>query len=406
MHCSEVFHVPTSRAPLPPSMLIDTLRSWAEEEIISKRLEYSESYENLILPAMKSLFLDIGMQRMAFPENVGGDGEGNPSAALTLVRSLEEISRADTGIAFALCGTWAACLAFTCINQNDKLCEALAKTFCQGNKPASISLIMPTYGNRKEADLICGKHPQVSVAKNGDGLRVTGEDARAHVNGENALFFSAAFTNDKKEPSLIVIPCSEKGVSKGERILRTGFRSLPDCSYTFDTKIDDSHIAFSGSDCYESFISWYELLSCACIVGALFATYEILKEWGDTRVIKGKGCAFKNNPLTASVMSSAADIIYSSRALTHSLASFIASENGENPKGAESAFSSMVFQKVAADGCFAIDKAMEMMASAGYAREWNLERYWRDAKTISACLGAPEAAHMKQAAWYFGSENL
>ena len=46
------------------------------------------------------------------------------------------------------------------------------------------------------------------------------------------------------------------------------------------------------------------------------------------------------------------------------------------------------------------------MASAGYSTEWNLERYWRDVKTIQVHLGNWELNKMELAQYFYGSEIL
>ena len=46
---------------------------------------------------------------------------------------------------------------------------------------------------------------------------------------------------------------------------------------------------------------------------------------------------------------------------------------------------------------------MELMGSAGYAREWHLERYWRDVKSVQSCLGGRVLSGMHVARHYFGS---
>jgi alkylation response protein AidB-like acyl-CoA dehydrogenase len=49
---------------------------------------------------------------------------------------------------------------------------------------------------------------------------------------------------------------------------------------------------------------------------------------------------------------------------------------------------------------------MELMASAGYAKEWQLERYWRDVKTVQCYLGAAELAKHDYARWFYQTKTL
>ena len=66
----------------------------------------------------------------------------------------------------------------------------------------------------------------------------------------------------------------------------------------------------------------------------------------------------------------------------------------------------MVAQRIygAAEQC--LQNAMELMASAGYAREWQLERYWRDMKTVQCCLGSQELANIDVARRFYDCKTL
>ena len=46
------------------------------------------------------------------------------------------------------------------------------------------------------------------------------------------------------------------------------------------------------------------------------------------------------------------------------------------------------------------------MGSAGYATEWNIERYWRDVKTLRTYLGPETHGSVTMARHYFGSEPV
>ena len=113
-------------------LLARTLQQWAETEVISKRLEYREDYEKLIKPAMRSLFIDVEMQKMIWPESCGGIGLNKLEIAQTLTLALEQIGRADTGIGFLAAVTFALCSSFALeCNMKEELCQRIAPLFCQ-----------------------------------------------------------------------------------------------------------------------------------------------------------------------------------------------------------------------------------------------------------------------------------
>jgi alkylation response protein AidB-like acyl-CoA dehydrogenase len=377
----------------------ENLRRWADNELVAGRLEHNEDYDKLLLPAICKLFIDIGLQRLLWPEAYGGDGHNSPQASFTMVRALEEIARGDTGIAMLLSQVWALQAVIAMEGAvNDRVCEGLAPFFSSVQEPALVSLILPLYGS----------DPQVWATLSKGQWAVTAQNARPVGCGRDAAVFGVLCSTgvDDEDVGLIAIPGSAKGITRGKAFLKTGLAADRNTDISFDkVKVSENGCVARGLEECRALLSWLSLGVSASTLGALFATYEILKEWGDSRVIKGKGQVFKNNPLTASVMGEVAKEISLSRMLTYDLAHILAEPSIYGPAGQEGNFvsASMVAHHVSQAAEKAINNAMEMMASAGYATEWNLERYWRDAKTLQLCLGPYELAKMNTAGYFYQS---
>ena len=143
-------------------------------------------------------------------------------------------------------------------------------------------------------------------------------------------------------------------------------------------------------------------------MGSLLSAFEIIREWGDTRVIKGRGCIFKENPLTASLMAEIGHQILLSRLLVHQLANLLAQPDDTRYTTDESLFATAlgIFAHVSSSAEKSINNIMELMGSAGYATEWNLERYWRDVKTMQVYLGNWELLKMDLARYFYNCKTL
>jgi alkylation response protein AidB-like acyl-CoA dehydrogenase len=76
--------------------------------------------------------------------------------------------------------------------------------------------------------------------------------------------------------------------------------------------------------------------------------------------------------------------------------------------GSQAVFTSalMLAHQVLISAEYTINRTMELMASAGYAKEWQLERYWRDVKTVQCYLGAYELAKHDFARWFYQTKTL
>jgi alkylation response protein AidB-like acyl-CoA dehydrogenase len=379
--------------------LAGNLRRWADNEVMAKRLELKEDYEQLLEPAMRKLFLDIGLQRLLWPEKYGGDGHNSPKAAVTIVAALEQVSRGDTSIAMLLSSMWAlqSCMAMEG-KENAEACEAFAELFGSSGDLAITSLVLPLFRDEPQA--------RAKLAKGAWSVEASG--ARPVASGADAAVFGVLCSLDgsEDEVGVIALPADAKGIKQGKPFLKTGLAADRNAAVSFEkAKAPEGMMVAKGIDACRGLLSWLYLGVSASTVGALFAAYEILKEWGDNRVIKGKGQIFKNNPLTSSVMAEVAREISVSRMLTCDLGRVLSEPGIYGPAGEEGNYilATMVANTVTLSAEKAIGNAMEMMASAGYATEWNLERYWRDTKTMQLCLGPYELAKMDYASYFYQS---
>ena len=380
--------------------LAGNLKRWADNEVMAKRLELKESYDQLLEPAMRMLFLEIGLQRLLWPEKYGGDGHNTPKAAVTMVAALEQVSRGDTSIALLLSGMWAlqSCIAMEG-KLNAEACEAFAGLFGSEDTLAVTSLVLPLFRDE----------PQAKAKLSKGAWEVVGEDTRPMASGADAVVFGVLCSLQGSEDGVgvIALPADAKGITLGKEFLKTGLAADRNAAVSFDkAKAPEGLLVAKGEDACRALLSWLYLGISASTVGALFATYEILKEWGDNRVIKGKGQVFKSNPLTSSVMAEVAREISVSRMLTCDLGRVLSEPGIYGPAGEEGNYvlAAMVANTVTLSAEKAIGGAMEMMASAGYATEWNLERYWRDTKTMQLCLGPYELAKMDYARYFYQSQ--
>ena len=78
--------------------IVNTVRQWADREILSKRLAYLEHYEQEFAEKRRMLLMDIGLQRLALSEEDGGFGWNSTARAPGLAAVLMEIGRADAAM--------------------------------------------------------------------------------------------------------------------------------------------------------------------------------------------------------------------------------------------------------------------------------------------------------------------
>ncbi len=410
----KLFPFPNDSTEDSDLLLVQTLHRWAETEVFSKRLELREDYEKLLMPAMQKLFVDVELQKMIWPEDCGGIGLNKREVARTLAMALEQIGRADCGIGYISAVTLTLCSSFVFdYNFKEELCRRSAPLFCRADHITIGSLVLPSFkeGDPSEkAPVFRGKPLPARARRDGDKLVISGEKMRPLNSGCDALLFGVLCAlEDSDEPALILVPGDSPGLIRGEPIIKTGLTASKNTDITLaDVSVPAGNLIFHGEDCLRRMLSWFYLNISAVTVGSLFTVFEIIKEWGDTRVIKGKGNLFKENPLTASVMAEIGHEIMLSRLLLYQLVAMFSRPEDFNHREGDDLYvpALSIVSHITQNAEKTINQTMELMGSAGYATEWNLERYWRDLKTIQVHLGSWELNKMALSRYFYESQSL
>lgn len=389
--------------------MAQTVARWANQELITKRLEFREVYSHQ-MKALDKLSHELGLDRMVWAIEHGGLGVEAPTVATTLVRGYEEMGRADPGIAFVSAMKMAlACFMTEGVvgpHVTDEVKRTVFSAFYAGDMKL-VSIILPGLGDVGQAAraMICGREAQATAERKGDTWIVRARQARPMNSGFDAHIY-AVIAAAQNEIVLVLVPADAKGVKKASRPLKnTGLLASRNCSVDFDNvEVPLQYGIPINLAPYKRLITWINLLCGALAVGSAMDAYAILKNWADNRVIKG-GMNFRDNPMCASILANLAMSIMNSRLLVHSLARAMAQPEVFGIRNVEDCFvlSQSTAGKAIAECWNGMDRGMELMASAGYSKEWNLEKHWRDLKTIQAYLGGGIPAQMDIARAFFGS---
>jgi len=406
----DLFLYPKNRLQAADLDLAVSLNGLVEKEIVAKRLELKEDYDGLITPSLAKLMVEVGLQKMFWPEKLGGEEHNEPAASYTIAAALEQIGRADTGLAFLAAHSLALQAAIAAKgNYQEELCTRVAPLFCEGEEPLIVSFVLPAFSEEDGAPEWRGKGIQVKAKGGPEGWTLNGKGVRPTCSGVDAGLFGVLCAVDGEEPAFILVPGDTPGLSRGKEFLKTGLAASRNADLDFsDVKVPALNCAWRGDEGLYRLLSWYYLGLAAAGVGALLADYEIIKEWGDNRVIKGRGQIFKENPLTGALMGEIAKEIAVDRLLVYDLAGILAEPEGYGGSEVLAAFTSalMLVHHIYVSAEYTIHRTMELMASAGYAKEWQLERYWRDVKTVQCYLGAYELAKHDFAHWFYQTKTL
>lgn len=410
-------HNATMLFPPPPRTMIpeeamsmaDLVRSWGRREILSSRLAYRERYGELFGDRLSTLRSDLGLGDLLLPEAQGGLGLNTSRMAPGAVTILIELARADASLAFVFALEYAL-EAIVAIEPHvdQSCCDLIANRSQHG-----IALALPGAGViGEEASLFRGKvlgaHIEHSGSKgrlSGGSLRVFGASA-----GKGTLLVVASST-DNGRPCLALVDGQSKGVTWAPRLKTTGLEAIPMSDVMLEgVSVDDSRLVAGGGP-LSTLVVWLDLLFGAVSLGAAMDFFEILSRWSDDRSIKGRE-KLKENPLCAALLAQVAGEIAASTLLLYDLAEMVAEDPvGERRAPTERlfAFAQLLGARIQRGAFTAIDRGLELMGSAGYAKEWHAEKHWRDVKTIKTLLCGPGGevpAQLDGARYFFGIEKV
>jgi alkylation response protein AidB-like acyl-CoA dehydrogenase len=407
----DLFIFPRHQIDEDSGRVVGLVRQWAEKEILSKRMEYRENYSRLFAEKRSKLNLSIGLQWLTLPEKNGGFGwnEHVNSAGITGV--LCETGRADAaiGVLLAMKYTILATIAMK-HNINKKLCDLLASLYVS-DTVRTPTLILPGPGRvGQETPLFHGRSIGAQVKATKGGYTISGKNLRPFTAGSIADLFCVVCTGKKGSSCIALVPSDAKGVRKAPFILSTGLNACENADISFDSVNIPKENVIDREGVVEEIFTWFNLFLGAVSIGAGANFFEILADWSETRVIKG-GVALKENPLCASVLAEVAEEIAMAKILLYDLAHLLsAPEEWSTGNILRSfTFSEIIGSRVQMGVVKEINRGMELMGSAGYAKEWHAEKHWRDVKTIQSLLcgvGAEAPVKMDTARFFYNCTEL
>ena len=391
--------LPASWTTATDAAMAESVGRWAEVEVMRRRTELVEDRDALLVPAAASLLDELGLRYLLQPED---DGAVVPAGAATTVTTvLEQVGRADTGIAFGLAGTYALDVAAR-VHHKPRVRKA-----CLGGARAELgALVLPGFGGSGPA--FDGLDAQVVARRRGRSWLLDGTAVRPQFGGADPQLLAVFAAVKDAEPGVLVVPGTADGLSRGPHLRTTGLAFSRSAELALDAvKVTDSMVVCRGAAACSELVAWSRLGCAAAAAGAAQAGYAILDDWADNRVIKGRGQPFKRNALVAAILGEIGGHLLSSRLQLYGLAQLLdeAAGNPDAPPSASRHTAALVVSReVIASSLAVLDRGMELMASAGYATEWNLERYWRDVRTLQCLQGSSTHARTTVARDLFGTE--
>ena len=363
-------------------------------KIDEDRAVFDKCYEGLV---------KLGIQRRGYSPRYGGLGI---RSAIMVNAITEEIARGDSGLALhTLICPWIMGPAMGA--RNMAIMDKYMPILCQ-DKPYTccMALTEPAGGANVEDVAQHGRAIRTIAKLEGDEWVINGE--KIWPSGASiADLYGVLCTTDpnlgEEGVAFIYVPGDTPGLSFGKPEDKMGMK-LSDVNaaiYFDNVRVPKENRASMepGADWQgmRNALSWGRLTSAPQALGNAQAVLEIAIDYTGTRFYGGK--AVRNHTLQAAMLADMAIAVESARVYyLHVSAMFDNRDKYGLPGG------DFLLGKASGAKVYACDvaemvcgKAMELMGSYGYVREFHVEKYLRDSKIIQLWEGGAQLARLEVA---------
>lgn len=340
-----------------------TFRDFADRKVKPKAAKLDEEKQ---FP--KELFKeagDLGFFGMRYPENAGGSGLDVVSYSLAVI----EMARGSLSLAAActmqsLMGTY-----FLYRFGNKEIKEKYFDEALKGNKIGGICMTEPNAGSDLMAIKTIAQVTDNGFILNGQKIWVTSAPV--------ADFFTVlARTDNHEQLSIFFVPSNLKGVMVGKSIEKMGVRASVTSEVSFsDVKLPKNYLLGAigeGTKCLKEILAEIRIMTAALAIGVATAAYEDALKYANERSQFGKPIG-----KFQAVQMKFADMAVQLETAKHYVLYAATLSDQNKPRQKEAMIAKLYASEIANNIC---DQASRVLASYGYAVEYNIERYLRDAR--------------------------
>lgn len=308
---------------------------------------------------------ELGFYGMRYPENDGGNGMDVVSYMLAVM----ELARGSLSLAAActmqsLMGTY-----FLYRFGDSEIKEKYFSEALKGNKIGGICMTEPDAGS----DLMAIKTTAKVTA---DGYILDGQKTWVTSAPVADFFTVLARTDNHEQLSVFFVPKNLTGVMVGKSIDKMGVRG----SLTSEVGFVDVHLPKNyllgdiggGTKCLREILAEIRIMTAALSIGVATAAYQEALEYAKTRSQFGKpigkfqAIQMKFADMHVQLETAKLYVLHAAKLCDNNL-----------PRQKEAMVAKLFASECAVNIC---DEACRVLASYGYASEFNLERYYRDAR--------------------------
>lgn len=396
-----------------------TIRRWGEDRYVPVRQRVDEDWETheTVEPLLREVLVDLGFNRGFFPASVGGADLPEPVTVSCV--TAEELARIDSGFATAcVCSVWGLMPILLEPHRNMELIEEFGPRFC-GNElfVGCHAMTEPAGGaDIENVGRLHGRTIATTAVPDGDEWVINGHKIWPTNSGRVADLYTVVCTTrkgstDPGDFALVLVPADTAGVSVGKPYRKCGMNADMNTDVWFENvRVPRRYRLHGPGDdlkYWRRTLSIGNVVSAAMCVGVMKSVYEIIGRWTTQRVAGGK--PLKEHGIVADMLSEVAMLIESTSAWMWCYAREMDHPGiyGRDPWDEGLQLKSRGLALHAANAVErACSRAMDYMGSYGYAREFDIEKHWRDQKVIGLWMGGKGLKTLENARYWYDLQTL
>ncbi|MBN2034857.1 MAG: acyl-CoA dehydrogenase family protein [Deltaproteobacteria bacterium] len=391
-------------------MAREMFHGFVEKEIMPVRHLVDDDNDFMIVNRILQGLTNLGVQKAAFPLEYGGGGAASIVSAAIMH---EELARGDSGIATsATVTTWAFLPAI--IAGNKAVLDHFAPMFCgDALKLGCFAITEPggTHGGGGcdiENPSLQGRKIRTVARLEGDEWVINGQKAW----GSNAGVADAYCIVCTTDPdlgdegiALMYVPSPCEGLSFGKFENKAGMQGDKNCMmFLEDVRVPKGfRAAGPGADAQlmHNNVIAARILTGALAVGNAQGAFETVLKYAGERIVADK--PIRQHSICAGMLADMAIGIETARNYCLAAAYMYDHTETYGPPVSDFMLSRASIAKTyAADVAVMVtNKAMELMGSYGYVRDYHVEKYWRDCKIIQLWEGGAQLGRFDVCRGYY-----
>lgn len=387
-------------------IIIESVRNFVDKEIIPVRQDIEKEEDHRLVEDILQGLTRLGLIKAGLPEKYS---KMERLSAVKIFLISEEVARGDVGIAVAQAATrWG--LSPMMLGKNEVLMNEFLPVFCEDESHlACFAMTEPNSGcDIENLSMLHGKTIKTRAVLEGDEWIIQGSKRFASNSGVSDLYCIACQTDPsagERGIALIYVPADSEGLSFGEFEDKAGLYGDRNCDIYLDNVRVPREYRVSGpgedAKILRRNITAGRVGSAAMVIGSARAIFEeVIKYTGD-RAVAGK--PVRNYSMSAAVLADMAIGIETAKAYYLQVSHMM-----EHPERYGEASSATMLSRASIAKVYATDtavsianKAMELMGSYGYMKDYHVEKYWRDSKVIQLWLGGAQLGRLDIARGYY-----